>query len=99
MNKRIPNGAWCLFSLNPVGSRQGKVVLVQHRSIDDPDMGGHYTIKIYQSEKVSEGDGEWRHSRIVLNPASTNPSYKPIELEPESGEELAVIAELVAVLG
>jgi len=99
MNKRIPNGAWCLFSLNPVGSRQGKVVLVQHRSIDDPDMGGHYTIKIYQSEKISEGDSEWRHSRIVLNPASTNPSFKPIVLEPESGEELAVIAELVAVLG
>ena len=99
MNKRIPNGAWCLFSLNPVGSRQGKIVLVQHRSIDDPDTGGHYTIKIYQSEKVADGDGGWKHSRITLNPASTDPSYKPIVLESESGEELAVIAELVAVLG
>jgi len=99
MNKRIPNGAWCLFSLNPVGSRQGKIVLVQHRSIDDPDMGGHYTIKIYQSEKVADGDGGWRHSRITLNPASTDPSYKPIVLESESSEEIAVVAELVAVLG
>lgn len=99
MNKRIPNGAWCLFSLNPVGSRQGKIVLVQHRSIDDPDTGGHYTIKIYQSEKVADGDGGWRHNRITLNPASTDPNHKPIVLESKTSEELAVIAELVAVLG
>lgn len=99
MNKRIPNGAWCLFSLNPVGSRQGKIVIVQHRSIEDADTGGHYTIKIYQSEKVSDGDGGWRHGRITLNPASTDPNYKPIVLEPNTSAELAVIAELVAVLG
>jgi len=73
--------------------------LVQHRCIDGPDTGGHYTIKIYQSEKVADGDGGWRHSRITLNPASVNPSYKPIVFESESSEELAVIAELVAVLG
>ena len=36
MNKRIPNGSWCLFRLNPGGTRQGKVLLVQHRNIDDP---------------------------------------------------------------
>jgi len=99
MNKRIPNGSWCLFSLNPVGTRQGKTVLVQHRSIDDPDTGGHYTIKIYQSEKVADEDGGWRHNRISLNPTSTDPSYKPIVFEAESGDEVAVIAELVAVLG
>lgn len=99
MNKRIPNGAWCLFSLNPVGSRQGKIVIVQHRSIEDADTGGHYTIKIYQSEKVSDGDGGWRHGRITLNPASTDPNYKPIVLESNTSAELAVIAELVAVLG
>lgn len=98
MNRRIPNGSWCLFSLNPVGTRQGKIVLVQHRSIEDPDTGGHYTIKIYQSEKVVNEDGGWRHNRITLNPSSTDPSYKSIVLEAESSDEVAVVAELVAVL-
>lgn len=32
MNRRIPNGTWCLFRAHPGGSRQGKIVLVQHRS-------------------------------------------------------------------
>jgi len=98
MNKRIPSGAWCLFSLNPGGSRQGKVVLVQHRSIDDPETGGHYTIKKYESEKAATEDGCWRHLRITLKPESTDPSYKPIVFEDDSAAELVVIAEMVAVL-
>jgi len=97
MNKRIPNGSWCLFNLNPVGTRQGKIVLVQHRNIDDPDTGGHYTIKTYQSEKVASEDGDWQHSRITLKPYSTDPNYKPIVLEVEDGDEVAVIAEMIAV--
>jgi len=98
MNKRIPNGAWCLFSLNPSGTRQGKVVLVQHRSIDDPDTGGHYTIKTYKSEKIATEDDSWRHRRITLKPESTDLSYKPIVFEDDSADELVMIAEMVAVL-
>src|SRR5690606_27099784 len=52
MNKRIPNGAWCLFKANPVGSRNGKIVLAQHRDIRDPDTGARYTIKRYESTKI-----------------------------------------------
>lgn len=40
MNRRIPNGSWCLFRANPAGTREGKVVVVQHRSIADPETGG-----------------------------------------------------------
>lgn len=98
MNKRIPNGAWCLFNLNPVGTRQGKVVLAQHHGIEDPDTGGHYSIKVYQSEKVANEDGGWVHSRITLNPYSTDASYKPIVLDHGSADEVTIIAELVAVL-
>src|SRR5690606_22287382 len=43
MNRRIPNGAWCLWRANPGGTRQGKVVLAEHRDIDDPELGGRYT--------------------------------------------------------
>lgn len=57
MHRRIPSGAWCLFRANPTGTRDGKVVAVQHRSIDDPETGGQYTIKVYSSEKVPAEDG------------------------------------------
>ena len=99
MNRRIPNGSWCLFKLAPGGTRQGKVVLVQHRDIDDVDTGGHYTIKVYESEKSSHDDGGWQHKRIILKPETTAPGYGPIVLNGEEAGELKVIAELVAVLG
>src|SRR5690606_5426109 len=37
MNRRIPNGAWCVFRALPAGTREGKIVLVQHRDIQDSD--------------------------------------------------------------
>ncbi len=99
MNRRIPNGSWCLFKQAPGGTRQGKVVLVQHRNIDDIDTGGHYTIKVYESEKASHDDGGWQHKKITLKPDTTASGYEPIVLTGEVAGELKVIAELVAVLG
>jgi DUF2075 family protein len=99
MNRRIPNGAWCLFKLNPEGSRQGKVVLVQHRDITDTDTGGHYTVKVYESKKDERQDGTWQHVSIILKPDTTASGYEPIILRAAQGEDLKVIAELVAVLG
>jgi hypothetical protein len=98
MNKRIPNGAWCVWRLNPPGSRQGKVVLAMHRDIQDPEMGGQFTVKVYESETQELGDGEWQHSRILLKPASTDPGFQPIVLEELVEGELVVVAELVEVL-
>lgn len=98
MNKRIPNGAWCVFRTDPAGSRQGKVVLARHRDIADPETGGSYTVKVYSSEKQQEALGEWLHRRIVLSPASTDSRFQPLVLEDRDGDEVAIIAELVAVL-
>ena len=98
MNRRIPNGAWCLWRANPAGTRQGKVVLAQHRDIDDPELGGRYTVKVYESEKVPDEDGGWRHAVIRLEPDSTDPAFEPIVLENLEDSELAIIAELVEVL-
>jgi DUF2075 family protein len=99
MNRRIPNGAWCLFSANPTGTREGRVVVVQHRSIADPETGGRYTIKLYSSEKVRADDGEWRHQRITLRPDSDRPEFEPIVIEIENGDEsLRVVAEMLLVL-
>ncbi|MGM0632398.1 MAG: DNA/RNA helicase domain-containing protein [Pseudomonadota bacterium] len=99
MNRRIPDGAWCLFRANPAGSREGKIVLVGHRDIQDPDTGGRFTVKRYHGEKTEHDDGTWEHRRIVLRPESDRARYEDIELEVEAGSELRVYGELVAVLG
>lgn len=98
MNRRIPNGSWCLFRASPQGTRAGKVVVAQHRSISDPDTGGSYTVKVYASEKVPATNGGWRHARVELSPDSTDSSFEPIVFGPESADAVQVIAELIAVL-
>jgi type I restriction enzyme R subunit len=98
MNRRIPNGAWCIWRAKPAGTRQGKVVLAEHRDIDDPEFGGRYTVKVYESEKVTNDDGEWRHSVIRLKPDSDDPAFQPIVLRDLADGELRIIAELVEVL-
>lgn len=99
MNRRIPNGSWCLFRANPAGTRQGKVVVVQHRGIADPESGGRYTVKLYASEKVPVEDGGWVHERISLRPDSDRPGFEPIEIRVHDGEEsVLVVAEMLMVL-
>lgn len=99
MNKRIPNGSWCLFKANPVGSRNGKIVLAQHRDIRDPDTGARYTIKRYESAKVEDDAGQWQHSRIWLRPETTEFGYKTLEFDESMAGDLVVLAEFVAVIG
>ncbi|MDO9476573.1 MAG: DUF2075 domain-containing protein, partial [Pseudohongiella sp.] len=98
MNKRIPSGAWCLFRANPVGSRQGKIVLVQHRNVIDPETGGSYTVKRYHSEKQGN-DENWHHERITLMPMSSDARYQPLVLLPSDEDTVRVVAEWIAVVG
>ena len=99
MNRRIPNGSWCLFRANPAGTREGKVVVVQHRSIADPETGGRYTVKLYASEKVPAEDGGWRHDRITLRPDSDRPQFEPIVINlDDSDDGFSVVAEMLFVL-
>lgn len=100
MNRRIPNGSWCLFMLNPGGTRQGDVYLVQHRDITGIHSGGqHYTVKVYSSTKEMRPDGTWRHTSIILKPHTTTPGYEPIVFTEEQAKDVKVIAKFVAVLG
>ncbi len=99
MNRRIPNGAWCLFRANPAGTREGKVVVVQHRGIEDPETGGRYTVKLYESEKVPADDGGWRHERITLRPDSDRPGFEPIVINiGDNQDSVSVVAEMLIVL-
>jgi uncharacterized protein len=99
MNRRIPNGAWCLFRLNPTGSRQGKVVVAQHRSISDADYGGSYTVKVYRSQKREIPGEQWAHSAVSLAPDSDDTNFLPIEIDANEEATLLIVAELVTVLG
>lgn len=98
MNRRIPNGSWCLFKRAGAGSREGKVVLVQLRDIQDPETGGQFTVKRYHSEKAQHEDS-WIHTCIRLEPDSHDPSFRPILLEPDTATDLTVIGEFVTVIG
>ncbi|WP_343745188.1 DNA/RNA helicase domain-containing protein [Chitinophaga sp.] len=98
MNKIIPNGAICLFRKYTGGSRQEKVVLVSHTSIQDADFGSGYTVKKYFSEKILYPDGTWSHDRIILRPLSTDMSYKDIVLEGDELTSLRVIGIFEQVL-
>lgn len=98
MNRRIPNGAYCLFRRHPKGTRQGKVVLAQHRDIHDTDLGGHYTVKVYESEKAYSEEGTWTHSKITLRPDSKALGYESIVIENAQENEFVVVAELLQVL-
>lgn len=97
MNRRIPNGSWCLFRHNPAGSRDGKIVLVQHHSVQDPETGGQYTVKRYSSTKKAATES-WSHSQITLWPDSSDRSFIPISISVADDDEFKVIGEFVAVL-
>jgi superfamily II DNA or RNA helicase/HKD family nuclease len=97
MNKIIPNGSWCLFKEDSGGSRNGKVVLVYRRDYVDSDFGNGYTVKLYESEKVTIGDS-WSHSKIILKTQSLDKDYKDLVLQNEALTEFKVVGEFVEVL-
>lgn len=93
MEPRINDGDFCVFRANPAGSRQGKIVLVQHHNFYDSDYAGSYSIKEYSSTKSYGEDGNWQHEKIELLPY--NKDYNPIIINSEDAEEFRVIGEYV----
>ena len=96
MEPTIHDGDYLIFRANPVGTRQGKIVLAQYRGPADPETGGSFTVKRYSSEKRQNEGGEWRHSRIVLSPL--NKDFSPIVIPAETADEFRIVAEFLAVL-
>ena len=97
MNKIIPNGSICLFRKDPGGTRNGKIVLVEHSSIQDPDFGSGYTVKEYHSKKNME-NGVWSHSSITLKPLSYNEEFLDIEIEEDDLSSFRVMGIFEEVL-
>lgn len=97
MNRVIPNGSICLFKPETGGSRNGKIVLVENRDIQDPDFNSAFTIKTYSSEKMISEEG-WKHESITLRPNSFDPSYKEIIINEDNGAGMRIIGEFVKIL-
>ena len=97
MNRIIPNGAVCLFCTDRGGSRNGKIVLIQHSDIIDDDSGSHYTVKEYESIKSENEDG-WTHQKILLKPRSTDASFETIVLSEDNISRYRVVGEFLRVL-
>lgn len=96
MEPLIPDGAYCLFAAPVIGSRTGRILLVQHRDIADTETGGSFTVKKFDSSEVGGKDTTHREGTIFLRPI--NPEYLPIELKNVADDEVTVIAEFVEVL-
>lgn len=100
MEPLIPDGSLCLFRGDVAGSRAGRILLVQHHAISDPELGGSYTVKKYRSLKVQDADAgddaAWTHAAIQLVPL--NREFPTIWINPDQVEELRVIAEFIRVL-
>ncbi len=78
-----------------LGTRQGKIVLVELLAASDPETGGRYTVKRYESRKAVAGDS-WGHERIMLKPA--NREFDPIVLAGTGTGRFRVVAEFLNVL-
>ena len=100
MEPLIPDGSLCLFRVDVAGSRGGRILLVQHHAISDPELGGSYTVKKYRSLKVQEADAtddaSWTHTAIQLVPL--NEEFQTIWINPDQVEDLRIVAEFIRVL-
>lgn len=91
MEPRIPDGSLNLFRLNPAGSRQGKILLIQRFGVLDET--ARYTVKRYTSKKSYSSEDEWQHEQIRLEPL--NPEYEAWDVGPQ---DFAVVAEWIRVI-
>jgi superfamily II DNA or RNA helicase/SOS-response transcriptional repressor LexA len=97
MNKRIPNGAICIFKKNVEGSRSGKILLIENFDIQDPDFDSAFTVKTYASQKIVTEEG-YEHTEILLRPNSFDSSYTDIVVNEDNAKEMYVVGEFVCVL-
>ena len=98
MNRVIPNGSICLFRKYTGGSRNGKIVLVQHTTIQDADYGSGYTVKEYQSTKTNSNNEQWRHNTITLKALSNDESYEDINITEDDLEGFKIVGIFECVL-
>lgn len=96
MEPVIHDGAYCLFSFEVGGTRNGRIVLAQKADISDQDTGTSFTVKTYHSIKRVDPDTGWQHESIILKPA--NSDYQEIFIPPDEVDDFRIVAFFVEVL-
>lgn len=97
MEPRIPDGSYAVFHYGQdIGPRSGKIVLAELSDSTDPETGGRYTVKQYQSKKHVCEDGSWEHTEITLVPL--NSAFRPIEIGPAEAQSMRIVAEFVGLV-
>ncbi len=92
MRPLIPDRSLCLFRATRSGIASGKTFLVEHRAIDDAELGGPFAVK--RIGNVTR----LRNGRVRVELRSVNRDYAPLLIELDDEAELRVIAEFVKVL-
>jgi SOS-response transcriptional repressor LexA len=92
MEPLIPNGAYCLFQFKAPQVRNNLIGLFQLHDTEDPELGGHFTVKrLIVSTQTSPGVESYRTTTLVPE----NPSFSRIPVETET---VRLVAEFLEVL-
>jgi len=89
MAPKILDGTYCLFEYGPEGTRNGQIVLAEHKGFQDEETRSSYSVKFYFSEKIVTEES-WSHRRIVLKPA--NKTFRAIEIPEGRADEFRIVA-------
>lgn len=92
MEPLIPNGAYCLFQFKAPQVRNSLIGLFQLHDTEDPELGGHFTVKrLIVSTQTTPGVESYRTATLVPE----NPSFPRISVETET---VKLVAEFLEVL-
>lgn len=97
MQPRITNGDLCLFRKYSGGSRQGKIFLIQARSLHDSETGEAFVVKKYMRQTPPRSS-QAEEAESVIHLISENPRFSPIILYGLKDEEIQTIAEFIKVI-
>jgi len=92
MEPVISDGSTCVFRFGVIGSRDGRLVLVEALGHGSNDQ---YTVKRYRSVKSQNPDETWSHERIRLEPL--NPEFDAWDLDPAK-DHYRIFAEFIQTL-
>jgi transcriptional regulator with XRE-family HTH domain len=97
MMPTIPPGSLCLFKKYTGGSRDGKIMLIQHRGLRDPETGNRFVVKRYQRITLYKNEGD-EDLAVTIHLLSDNPKYPPLVLHSLREDEISSPAVFVEVI-
>lgn len=92
----IPPGSICLFKKYTGGMRDGKIMLIQHRGLRDPETGNRFVVKRYQ--RITPYKGGEDDIPVTIHLLSDNPEYQPIVLRSLREDEISSPAVFIEVI-